>query len=249
MSALISAELLKLRTTRTGVSLIASVVGFVVLISFVAALTGKPPSTTRDTLDTLSIASFAQPFALVLGLLAVTTEFRHGTITPTLIVAPDKLRLVLAKLVAHVLAGLALGILASGLCAAILLPIVAGRGGASPASSDVVKVIVGQVVGTALWAAVGVGLGALVRNQVGAIVGALGWVFVGEHLLGILPAGIGDGVDKYGSNGASSALSATSGGPGADHISQVSGGLLMLLYALVLLAAGIVAMRRRDITQ
>jgi ABC-2 type transport system permease protein len=249
MSPLISAEMLKLRTTRTGLSLIGAVVGIVVLISLLATLAGDPPKSAHDARDLLGIASFAQPFALVLGLLAVTTEFRHGTITPTLIVAPDSVRLVLAKLVAHVVAGLLLGILASGLCTLIVQLIASGRGGATLPGSDVATIVVGQALATALWAALGVGLGALVRNQVGAIVGALGWTFLGENLLGIVPAGIGKAIQKYGTGGASTALAGGTGGPDGHLLGQVPGGLLMLGYAAVFVVLGIVAMRRRDITQ
>ena len=49
----------------------------------------------------------------MLGILAITSEFRHGTITPSLLVVPDRVRLVLAKLGASVLIGLALGLLTS----------------------------------------------------------------------------------------------------------------------------------------
>ena len=106
MTRLISSELLKLRSTRTALALIASVVGLVVLIGLIATLTADFEKDDVRTVDLLGIAGFAQVFALILGILAVTTEFRHGTITPTLIVAPDRVRLVMAKLVAHVLAGL-----------------------------------------------------------------------------------------------------------------------------------------------
>ena len=60
------------------------------------------------------------------------------------------------------------------------------------------SIVIGLTLATGLWAALGVGLGALVRNQVGAIVGALIFTFVGEPLLGILPAGFGDEMQKYG---------------------------------------------------
>ena len=50
--------------------------------------------------DLLGIAGLSQLFTLVLGILAVSTEFRHGTITPSLLVVPDRTRLVLAKLAA-----------------------------------------------------------------------------------------------------------------------------------------------------
>jgi hypothetical protein len=121
MTRLISSELLKLRSTRTAVALIASVVGLVVLIGLIATLTADFEQEEVQTVDLLGIAGFAQVFALILGILAVTTEFRHGTITPTLVVAPDRVRLVLAKLVAHALAGLVLGVLAVGLTTAIVL--------------------------------------------------------------------------------------------------------------------------------
>ena len=49
---------------------------------------------------------------LVIGILCITNEFRHGTITPTLLVSPNRIRLVLAKLVASLLVGFVLGLLA-----------------------------------------------------------------------------------------------------------------------------------------
>ena len=121
MTRLISSELLKLRSTRTAVALIASVVGLVVLIGLIATITADFEQDEVMTVDLLGIAGFAQVFALILGVLAVTTEFRHGTITPTLIVSPDRVRLVMAKLAAHALAGLILGVLAVGLTTAIVL--------------------------------------------------------------------------------------------------------------------------------
>ena len=124
---LISSELLKLRSTRTAIAPIASVVGLVVLIGLIATITADFEQDEVLTVDLLGIAGFAQVFALILGILAVTTEFRHGTITRTLIVAPDRVRVVLAKLVAHVLAGLILGVLVVGLTTAIVLITLSSR--------------------------------------------------------------------------------------------------------------------------
>ncbi len=50
-------------------------------------------------------------------------------------------------------------------------------------SGDVRSLVLGTIAMSALWAAVGVGIGALVRNQVFAIVGLFAWVFVVEILL------------------------------------------------------------------
>jgi ABC-2 type transport system permease protein len=249
MRHLIAAEFLKLRTTRTSLALIGSVVGLVVLLSLLTSLLGDPPSEEFTVTDRLGFTGLAQAFALVLGILAVTTEFRHGTITPTLIVTPDKTRLVLAKLVSHVAAGLLLGLLAVGLGLAIVLLSLSARGFDSGlAGGEAAKIVVGQTIAAGLWAALGVGLGALVRNQVGAIVGALLWTFLGESLLTLLPAGIGDAVQKYGAGGASNALGNLESQSTGDLLSQVGGGLLLAAYALVFVVAGILALRGRDIT-
>ncbi len=43
--------------------------------------------------DMMGIAGFVQVFALMIGILSVTSEFRHGTITPSLLVVPDRVKL------------------------------------------------------------------------------------------------------------------------------------------------------------
>jgi ABC-2 type transport system permease protein len=248
MTRLISSELLKLRSTRTAIALIASVVGLVVLIGLIATITADFEQDEVRTVDLLGIAGFAQVFALILGILAVTTEFRHGTITPTLVVAPDRVRVVLAKLVAHVLAGLILGVLAVGLTTAIVLITLSSRDiDTGLTSQEITEVVIGLVLATALWAALGVGLGALVRNQVGAIVGALGWVLLVENLLTIIPT-VGDWVQKYGLNGVTNALSNIESEVTGDVLSQAAGGALLVAYAATFVIAGMLAMRRRDVT-
>ncbi len=249
MTRLVSAEWLKLRSTRTTLALVGSVLALIVLISLLATLTGDPDTDNFSAVDLLGISGFAQAFALVIGILAVTTEFRHGTITPTLIASPDKTKLVLAKLITNVLAGALLGLLAIGLCATIVLVGLGARDiDTGVDGGDVVKIIVGQTIAGGLWAAIGVGLGALVRNQVGAIVGALIFTFVGEPLLGIIPAGIGDAIQKYGPSGASNGLATLETQNTGDVLDQVPGGLLLAAYAAVFVIAGILALRKRDIT-
>ena len=249
MSHLVSAEFLKLRSTRTTLALVGSAVAIVVLISLLATFGSDPDEENFGAKDLLGISGFAQAFALVLGLLAVTTEFRHGTITPTLIVAPDKTRLVMAKLVANVSAGMVLALLAVGLCAVIVLLGLSARDvDTGITGEEVGKIVIGQTIGGGLWAALGVGLGALVRNQVGAIVGALIFTFVGEPLLGILPGGVGDAIQKYGPSGASNALGNLQTENTGDVLDQLPGGLLLLGYAAAFVIAGVLVLRNRDVT-
>jgi ABC-2 type transport system permease protein len=248
VSSQIGAELLKLRTTKTAVALIGTVLGLVMLISLVATLSADPEAEEFNPVDLLGIAGFAQLIALVLGILAVTTEIRHGTITPTLVAQPDRTRVMIAKLVSHLLAGVLLAAIAVGACTAIVLLGLQARDIDSGLSSgDVTRIVVGQIVAGGLWAALGVGFGALVGNQVGAIVGALAWTFLVENLLGVIPT-FGDWVQKYGINGASNALGSLESEFTGDVLGQVPGGLLFAGYALVFVITGTIMLRRRDIT-
>ena len=146
------------------------------------------------------------------------------------------------------LLGLILGVLAVGLTTAIVLITLSSRDiDTGLTSQEITEVVIGLVLATALWAALGVGLGALVRNQVGAIVGALGWTLLVENLLTIIPT-VGDWVQKYGLNGVTNALSNIESEVTGDVLSQAAGGALLLAYTAAFVIAGTLAMRRRDIT-
>jgi ABC-2 type transport system permease protein len=247
MSDAIRSELLKLRTTRTFLGIVIATLALVALIAGAQAAADSFDRGSVPGVDLLDTAGLAQPFALVLGLLAVTTEFRHGTITPTLLATPDRMRLMVAKLSAHVTAGLVLGIVAYAL-AAILMSIILPLRDVSTGLSfgDGTEQVIGGVVCIALLAAIGVGVGAVIRNQVGAVIGGLAWFFMIEPLLTAIPK-VGDWIGDYGIGGAVSAVSASQFEGGAE-ISQVAGGLLLLGYAVLFAIAGAILMRRRDIS-
>jgi ABC-2 type transport system permease protein len=249
VSRLIAAEALKLRTTRTAVALIGAVLAIVVLFSVLGTFLSDPKSEDFDPGGLLGIAGFAQIAAFVLGLLAVTTEFRHGTVTPSLIAQPSRVRMVQAKLVANAAAGMLVTAVGVGLGTAIVLIGLSARDIPSGVTgSDITKLVIGQVLAGGLWAAIGVGLGAIVRNQVGAIVGGLLWVFLAENLAGLIPT-VGDWVQKYGLNGVSNGLSAVPGqGSPSNMLDQVPAGLLMLAYAAVFVTIGTLVLRDRDVT-
>jgi ABC-2 type transport system permease protein len=244
--AVVASELLKLRTTRTffGVTLLPLLI--VGIIAVAASAGGSFEHTQHPGRDLFGVAGIAQLFALVLGVLAVTTEFRHGTITPTLLVVPSRARLVAAKLVVQLLAGLLLGAAAFALCVAIVQGVLSSRGIETGVDAGGAwHVILGGAIGTALYAAVGLGVGAIVRNQVAGIVIVLGWTFVVEPLLGIVP-GLQDGVQEYGLGGAAAALARTA--TSSPRLDQLPAGLLLAGYAAVLTIIGIAALRRRDIS-
>jgi ABC-2 type transport system permease protein len=246
VSRALAAELFKLRTTRTSWGVTLGSLALVLIISAIAALAGEfQPDDSEANL--LEIAGLVQIFALVLGILVVATEFRHGTITPSLLAVPDRVRLVLAKLVAALGAGALLGLVAAALCAAIILPVLSARDVdvIDSSTSEVLELIAGNLAASALFAAIGVGLGALIRNQVGAIIGALGWIFLVEPLLGIIP-GFDDVISKWFPSGAANAAAGTASSE--DALGQVPAGLLLAAYAAAFVAAGIVMIRRRDVS-
>ncbi|MQA74525.1 MAG: hypothetical protein GEU88_09340 [Solirubrobacterales bacterium] len=249
MIGVVAGELLKLRTTRTFYGIVLGTLALVLVISLLAGLLGDFERGDTPGRDLLSIAALAQTFTLVFGILAVSTEFRHGTITPSLLVVPSRARLVSAKLVAHLGAGLLIGLAAYALCA-LVVDLALGSRDIEPgfASGEPFEIIVGGAVAAGLFAALGVGLGALVRNQVGAIVGALAWTFVVESLLTAI-LGSGSVIGRLGLNGLGAALPGTNFGESTgDLLAPVPAGLVLGAYAAVLLVAGVLVLRRRDVS-
>jgi ABC-2 type transport system permease protein len=243
MTRLLTAEIFKLRTTRTFYGLVGGSLALVLTIVILVTALVNFSANDRPLTDMMGIAGFVQVFALMLGILSITTEFRHGTITPSLLVVPNRVRLVLAKLGASVAVGLALGLISTVLVALI----VKGIGGVRDldTSGDVVPLIIGGTIATGLFAALGVGVGAVMRNQVGAIIGSLVYLFVLENLLQIIP-GVDDVLSKYGIGGVSSGLSGSD--EPNDLLAQLPAGLLFAAYCAVFVVAGILLMRERDIT-
>jgi ABC-2 type transport system permease protein len=174
MTRLLRAEMLRLATTRSYRLLAA---GAVALIAggtgATAAATGFTPGTSAAR-ATLAIAGLAQTVALLAGALSVTGEFRHKTITPAVLITPGRTPLLVAKLITMAAAGLAFGLAATGIATAITLPLLAARHiPAGVSGTQAAAIIVGGGVATALGAALGVGVGAIIRNQAGAIVTVL----------------------------------------------------------------------------
>jgi hypothetical protein len=105
----------------------------------------------------------------------------------------------------------------------------------------VLWLVLGTPVLTAAWAALGVGFGALVRNQVFAVIGLILWTMIVENLL----AGLVPKVGGYTLLGASSAIIAA---PGDYVLSAPAGALLLLGYVTAFVTAGAMLVARRDVT-
>jgi ABC-type transport system involved in multi-copper enzyme maturation permease subunit len=105
------------------------------------------------------------------GVLAVTSEFRYGTIRPTLLIQPRRRVVFTAKLAVAGLTGVLFGAVCIALSLGAGLAIFAVRGiDVAPTGADVVGLVAGTIATAALSALLGVAIGTLIRNQVGAVV-------------------------------------------------------------------------------
>jgi ABC-2 type transport system permease protein len=249
MTRLIRAEALRLATTRAYWLLAA---GAIVLIAGGVAATAAATSFTPGTSParaTLAIAGLAQTIALLAGVLSVTSEFRHKTITPAVLITPRRTPLLTAKVITLAAAGLILGLAATGTATAITLPLLASRHiPAGLSATGAAAIIAGGGVATALSAALGVGAGAIIRNQAGAIVAVLALLYVAEPLVGFIPH-LGTAVQRYGLGGLAAAATHTTGFPSGAHLlGQPAAALVLAGYAAIALLAGAALLHTRDIT-
>jgi ABC-2 type transport system permease protein len=245
MSRLLAAEVFKIRSTRTFYGIIGIGLGLVLVIVLLASILGTPHAGDDFMRNLMGFSGIASAMAAILGILAITTEFRHGTITPSLLVSPWRSKLLTAKLEASVITGLLLGLLTGLLIAGIVAGFASLRDFEDDATGSlVVHQIIGVTLAAGLYAAFGLGLGALVRNQVGAIIGLLLFLLLIEPLSTAIPT-VGDKIEKYGIGGTTGALTQTSTN---NVLDQVPGGLLLAAYAAVFCVAGYVMMRKRDVT-
>ena len=248
MSALVRSELLKVRTTRGGWAYL--IIAVVLVGAAVAAETGTAEDAERGLLefqlDLVEAAGIAAVLALILGITMVTTEFRHGTITPTLLVEPRRERVLAAKTLAGGLAGAFLGALALVVVAAVAVPWLSLVDAELHLDGEVGKRAAATLLGVVLFGLIGLAIGSAVHSQVAALVGTLLWIFVGETLLlGVLGLLDWNGARKY---LPFQALDGADGVGGEDLLDYWPALGVSLAWIAAIGAAGLVRTRRRDIT-
>ncbi len=250
MRNLLAAEAAKLGTTRLWYSLLAATAGLTV-VGVVAAILTAGRADGTFALDTpegvrnvLSAGWPSTTVVLVLGILAMAGEFRHGTITPTFLATPKRGRVVAAKMAVYALVGLGFSATASAITVAIALPWLRRRGvDISLPDREVVLVVAGLLLATALHGLLGVSVGSLIRNPAAAVAIALVWSLLFESLLvGLLPE-----VGRWLPGGAAQALTRSSPTAG-ELLPMWGGGLLLAAYGLVFACVGTRFVVRRDIT-
>jgi ABC-2 type transport system permease protein len=189
MTPLLHAELLKLRTTRTFVALVGVTAFTSLLIVVLVCLLTEPTegSVLRDvyTADTSSL------FILVLAVVGITGEWRHRTIAGALLAAPGRVRFLAAKTPAFAAAGVVLSVGVSVSVAVVASVLLSLRDLPVPGLLEIAGQIVRNAAIAALLGALGVAAGALVRQQVVALVGVLVLSFAIEPAVLALAPSVG----------------------------------------------------------
>jgi ABC-2 type transport system permease protein len=246
MTALLQAELIKLRTTRTFLALTGVALATSLLI--VTLVTLLEESTQEEVLADVFTADTSVLFIVMLAIVGITGEWRHRTITSSLLAAPDRLRFLAAKTLAFGAAGLLLSLVISILIAIVAMIILSARDLPTPDVGDVALQVLRNAEAAALLGAFGVAIGSLVRNQPVAIVGVLVlWLVIEPTLLSLVPD-----VGRF------SPFSALTAGiqdiPGeeigteAKLLSPVLSLLALLAWIGAMFAAGYALLQRRDLT-
>lgn len=189
-------------------------------------------------------------FAIILGILIMSGEFRHGTAVATFLASPKRARVLGAKLLVAAFAGALMQIISAGIA------VVAGwytlslfEDVAEPGESVFVNLFLAALLSGAVLGVVGVAIGSLIRNQLIAIVSTLVWLFVVEPIILLLFVDAG----KWLPTGAITGMlaiefeSVAIGVDTSDYLTPGVATLVLLAYGAVFSIVALVTSMRRDI--
>jgi ABC-2 type transport system permease protein len=237
---LIRGEAIKLRSTRTALGFTLVAIALLLLV-VIASILGGDPDTVSDKRDALGVGGPVSFVLIIFGTVGATGEYRHHTLAPAVLIAPDRTRLLLARALAYAATGAAVGLAMIAVGLAVGIPLLTTTHGPGLAGSDYVRIVFGGLLSCGLCAALGVGFGALVGNQVAGVVGALVFFFVIEPLA----AFAWHDLPKF-------TISQSSGAIGGAHASPsfpFAGSLAVLVaWTAILLLLGVIRERRREVT-
>lgn len=249
MSGILAAELRKLTSVRTtwiitgvGLALVAFGVGFFI---FEEQFSGPFLGTDPEFAAAIDQVGGMSPVVLVVGLLAMTTEFRHGTIGRTLQFTPSRTRVMGAKLTI----GIGYGVLFFVLGLLVVVAMVAISGQVPTVGSETWAALWQGPLGLALTAMFGVALGALLRNQVVAVAVALIYLFIGETLVNQFRPEIARWMPFQALNALFTSEESLATMPEGmiQPLEPLVGLSVFLGYVVVFAIAAVVLMRKRDV--
>ncbi|WP_028066454.1 ABC transporter permease [Solirubrobacter soli] len=239
MIALLKAELLKLRTTRTFAAVVGTAAALSLILVALGTILGK--ETDPEALFTNDSITY---IIVLLGAIGMTGEWRHRTITGSVLAAPNRLRLLIAKALAYGLAGVVLTLLVTVATMAVGTAILDARGDATLGAGGLADVLWRNLAVAAVLGPLGVCVGALVRNQIVTVVGLVALAAMLEPAI----AQVAPDVGRFGP--LAGAPGGILGGPDAAAGGLLAPGLaaaVLIGWAGLAFAAAAWRLQRRDL--
>ena len=234
---------MKLLTTRGTYGLLLGAVFVVVLTVFSSigdAANINQVEAVNDHVFFLLASINVGLFSLILGMRSITDEYRNATITHSFLSDPGRNTTVLAKATVAAAAASLMAILSVLALIAVAIPLAAAKGASLTLADSDASAFVGFVLANALWAVIGVGFGALIRQQVAAVVGGVVWVLVIENL----GAGFLGDASAYLPGQAAYAFARAL--ENANGLIPATAGIVFALYAVAAMVIGVASTRLRD---
>ncbi|MCW2529534.1 MAG: hypothetical protein JWM76_4394 [Pseudonocardiales bacterium] len=185
---LVRSEIRKLTSTQVWFWMFLLALGLTALFVIVP-LAGDSQLDLQDHVQDVFLAPVtAYVGSFVLGVLGVTTEYRYQTITPTLLATPSRWTLMTAKMISYLI----IGAIYAGTCAIVSVvvawPWLSAKGvTVSFGSQHLAGAIFEVFAAVVLFGLLGLGWGALVRNQIVAVSIGVIWVLLAERLIFSIP--------------------------------------------------------------
>ncbi|MEO9138346.1 MAG: hypothetical protein ABI345_04705 [Jatrophihabitans sp.] len=253
MIRLVRGEFLKLRTTQVWFWLLVGTIALSALL-MVGGIAPSDGVRSADKVPDLLGSYVTAPgyiFVFVLGVLAVTTEYRYETITPTVLQTPSRWSIISAKLIAYSIVAVLFALVAILVELAVAVPWLSSKNvSVDLGNGEVQHALLGVFGVVVLFGIIGLGVGALLRNQIVAVVVGIVFLLVVQNIILIIP-----GVRNawpYTPNGGLQAIMHTTGSTQVvDNVHLVATGagvLVLLLWAVIPAIAGAAVTMNRDIT-
>lgn len=250
MIRLIRAEFLKVRTTQVWFWLLLGTIAVSALLVVGQIAPHDGIRTEHQVPDMFASSATAYIVVFVLGVLGVTTEFRYQTITPTVLQTPSRWTIVTAKMITYAILGVFYAIVAVAVQLAVAVPWLSTKHvDVRFGDGNVQHAIIGVFGVVALFGIVGLGVGALLRNQIVAVVVGIIFLLVLQNVLLAIP--VVKHAYPYMPGGATNAILHTTGDStvnGVHLLSTAGGVIVLLLWAFVPAVVGAAFSMNRDIT-
>jgi ABC-type transport system involved in multi-copper enzyme maturation permease subunit len=189
-------------------------------------------------------------FAIIIGILLMSGEFRHGTAVATFLSRPNRALVLIAKFVLAAVTGALLMLISALAAIAVTFPVLTLFPEAAAPSDDIfINLVVASLLSGAVLGVIGVAIAALVRSQVISIVGSLIYLFlIDPILITVLPE-----VGKWLPSGLITAMlsldisSVELGIDTTKFLEPLPAALVLVGYAALLGVAALMTSMRRDI--